>query len=198
MPATIQHEKRRFQILETALDVFIEEGFENTTFQKIADRTGITRTILYTYFKNKREIFNRSIKQLLTNIENELYGIRKNKNLNHAEKLTQVIILIIERLEEKQRLLPVVHDFLIKIKSGKRDIDYRVRRRTIKLRHIIASIIIDGIRSGEIQEVNIRVTGDLLYGIIEAAIFRLAVLKKQAVPELKDVAELTVRRLAVL
>lgn len=45
----VEHEKRRWDILEKALDVFIMEGFENATFQKIADLCGITRTILYTY-----------------------------------------------------------------------------------------------------------------------------------------------------
>ena len=59
---TIEHDKRKREILEKALDVFIDEGYEDTTFQKIAERCGITRTILYLYFKNKREIFTFSIK----------------------------------------------------------------------------------------------------------------------------------------
>ena len=58
MSIVVEHEKRRWEILEKALDVFMEEGFEDVTFQKIADRCGITRTTLYIYFKNKREIFN--------------------------------------------------------------------------------------------------------------------------------------------
>ena len=64
MAIVVEHEKRRFEILEKALDIFVEEGYEDATFQKIADRCGITRTTLYLYFKNKREIFVWSIKQL--------------------------------------------------------------------------------------------------------------------------------------
>jgi AcrR family transcriptional regulator len=197
MSITIHHEKRRARILEKALDVFMEEGFENTTFQKIADRAGITRTILYTYFNNKREIFNYSIKQLLAGVEDDLINVRKNKNLNCVEKLTQVIMLIIERLEENRRLLSVVHDFLIHIQTDKNDADYRIRKRTVKVRHILASMVIDGIRSGELQNINVRVADDLFYSLIEAAIFRLAVLKKQSVAALKDVVTLTIQQLAV-
>ncbi|MDR2444619.1 MAG: TetR/AcrR family transcriptional regulator [Spirochaetaceae bacterium] len=197
MSKVIQHEKRRSEILAKALDVFVEEGFEDTTFQKIADRAGITRTILYTYFKNKREIFNYSIKQLLAAVENDLVVVRKNKNLNCVEKLTQVITLIIDRLEENRKLISVVYDLLVHIQAGKNDADYRVRRRTVKVRHILASMVIDGIRSGELQNVNVRVADDLLYSIIEAAIFRLAVLKRQSAAALKDVAVLAVQQLAV-
>jgi hypothetical protein len=45
------------EILENALDVFVTDGYADTTPQKIADRCGITRTILYLNFKNKRKIF---------------------------------------------------------------------------------------------------------------------------------------------
>ena len=54
MSIVVAHEKRRAEILEKTLDVFVDEGFEDVTFQKIADRCGITRTTLYIYFKNKK------------------------------------------------------------------------------------------------------------------------------------------------
>lgn len=69
MAIIIEHEKRRREILEKALDLFIDEGYEDVTFQKIADRCVITRTTLYIYFRNKKEIFNYSIKQLMDGIE---------------------------------------------------------------------------------------------------------------------------------
>jgi AcrR family transcriptional regulator len=49
MYMVIAHEKRRREILEHALEVFIDEGFEAATFQKIADRCRITRTTRYLY-----------------------------------------------------------------------------------------------------------------------------------------------------
>ncbi|HOZ71475.1 MAG TPA: helix-turn-helix domain-containing protein, partial [Spirochaetales bacterium] len=75
MSATVEHEKRRKEILESALDVFVEEGYADTTFQKIADRCGITRTILYLYFKNKREIFMFSIKRFSEKLEAEIRAV---------------------------------------------------------------------------------------------------------------------------
>ena len=75
MAIIVEHEKRRHEILEKALELFTEEGYENVTFQKIADRCAITRTTLYIYFKNKQEIFVSSIKELTGTLEDQLREI---------------------------------------------------------------------------------------------------------------------------
>jgi AcrR family transcriptional regulator len=197
MSIVVEHEKRRREILERALDVFMEEGFENATFQKIANRCGITRTTLYIYFKNKREIFNYSIKQLLGELERDISGVRENKDLNCPDKLFRVISLILDRLEENRRLLQVILDFLLYFSKSDVVPEIRVRRRTLRLRHIIATMMIEGIRAGEIIPVNVRTADDLLYGLIESAIFRLVVLKRPSAGELKQVVELTIEQLRV-
>ncbi len=46
MAIIVEHDKRKHTILDKALDVFVDEGYEDATFQKIADRCGITRTTL--------------------------------------------------------------------------------------------------------------------------------------------------------
>jgi AcrR family transcriptional regulator len=197
MSIVVEHDKRRHEILEKALDVFIAEGFEDATFQKIADRCGITRTTLYIYFRNKKEIFNYSIKQFLLGVENDLARVRKNKEMSCVDKLIEVVTLIIERLDENRRLLAVVLNYLLYISKSSSDPDTRVRKRTIRMRHILATMVIDGIRAGEIAPVNVRIVDDLLYGLMESAIFRTVVLQRPSVGELKQAVELTIRKLQV-
>jgi AcrR family transcriptional regulator len=190
MSIIVEHEKRRLEILEKALDVFIDEGFENTTFQKIADLCGITRTTLYIYFRNKRDIFNYSIKNMLLNVEKDLLRVKRDNSLGNIEKINRIITLILGRMEESRRLLSVSMDYLLFLSKSGSDPDTRIRRRTLRLRHILATMIIDGIRDGEIRPVNVRDLDNLLYGLIEAAIFRLVVLKRPSVAELKKAVEL--------
>jgi AcrR family transcriptional regulator len=193
----VEHEKRRRDILEKALDVFVDEGFEDATFQKISDRCGITRTTLYIYFKNKKEIFNYSIKQLLLTVEADLAKVRADTNLNMTDKIIRVLSQIIELLEKNRRLLSVILEYLLHISRNNGDPNYRIRRRTLKLRHILATMVIDGIKAGEIISMNVKTADDLLYPLIEAAIFRLAVLKQETVADLKNSAALAVRLMAV-
>ena len=194
MSIIVEHEKRRGEILEKALDVFTDEGFEDTTFQKIADRCGITRTTLYIYFKNKKDIFSYSIKQLLSGMENDINRIRKDGSLNSVDKIIRVISDIIDKLEANRRILRVILDYLLYISRSDTDPDSKVRRRTLRLRHILATMVIEGIRRGEIAPVNVRHADDLLYGLVESAIFRLVVLKRKSAGEIKQAAVEMIRQ----
>jgi len=194
MSIIVEHEKRRHEILEKALDVFMDEGFEDVTFQKIADRCGITRTTLYIYFKNKREIFNYSIKQLLQGLEDNLTKIRSEKILSCRDQLIKVMSEIIDTLEGNQRLLKVILNYLSYLTKGDHDPDYRVRRRTVRLRHILNSILIEGIRAGEFAQMNVKEANEALYGFLEAAVFRLSILHRNTVGELKQAMTMIVRQ----
>jgi AcrR family transcriptional regulator len=185
----VEHDKRRQEILKKALEVFVDEGFENATFQKIAGRCGITRTTLYIYFKNKKEIFNYSIRELLRGVEQDLLEVKKDQTLGSIEKLTKVIALIFERLEENKQLLSVILNYLLYLSKSDSNPDYRVRRRTIRMRHILAAMLIEGIRAGEIKNINVRAMDDILYGFIETAIFRLTVLQRPGTGDLKKAVE---------
>ena len=197
MSIVVEHEKRRYEILEKALDVFMDEGFEDATFQKIADRCNITRTTLYIYFKNKGEIFNFSIKQFLQILEGDIIEIRKGKEISHTEKLIRVMTVIIERLEENRRILSVVLDYLVHVPRDDYDPDYRVRRRTVRLRHILATMLIEGIKAGEFEKsINVKEADELLYGFLEAAVFRLVILRRPSVDELINATRLAVSRFA--
>jgi len=196
MAVTVEHDKRRQKILDKALTVFVDDGFEAATFQKIADRCGITRTILYLYFKNKREIFTYSIKQLLLNAEEKIKLICADESLNSIEKITGVLSSILKLLEHNRKLLSVVIDYLLHVSKGDVNPDERVRRRTVRLRHILSSIVIEGVKSGELKKIKIKTLHDSLYSFIESAIFQLVILKRKDINELKDSIVLTVKQFA--
>jgi AcrR family transcriptional regulator len=197
MAITVEHEKRRNQILEKALTVFINDGFEDTTFQKIADQCGITRTILYLYFKNKKEIFMYSIKQMLIKVEEKINTIRCDNSLSSVDKIINVLLSIFLLLEQNRQLLSVLLDYLLHLSKNNINPEERVRRRTVRLRHILASMVIEGVKAGEFKKVNIKTADDYLYSFIEAAIYQLVVLKREELCELKEVIVYAVKQFAV-
>ena len=199
MAIVIEHEKRRKEILKKALDVFVEEGFEDATFQKIADRCGITRTTLYIYFKSKKEIFNYSIKLLLAKVEEGIQHILSDASLPSVDKITNVLHNIFQQLEKNRNLLSVVLNYLLHFsKNDAADPESRIRRRTIRLRHILASMVIEGVKKGELKAVDIKVTGDYLYSLIEAAIFQLVVLQRKSIGDLQKTAAFAVSNLEIV
>ncbi|MDR2194777.1 MAG: TetR/AcrR family transcriptional regulator [Treponema sp.] len=196
MPIIVEHEKRRKEILEKALDVFVEQGFENTTFQKIADRCAVTRTSLYIYFKNKKDVFNYSIQQLLVNVEADIQRIKKNAARTYAERLIAIFDRLIDAIMENGRLLTALFGYLRTLAKNNADPERYVRRRTIRLRHILSSIIIEGEKRGEFCPLLIKDVNEMLYGLLEAAIFRITILHTGSGEDIKHAAGVLIRHIA--
>lgn len=192
MATIVEHDKRKHEILQKALDVFIEEGYEDVTFQKIADKCGITRTTLYIYFKNKREIFLWSIKQLTASLETELISIVKDTSGSAEHALRTMLSKIIDECQNNRKLFAVILPYLIQLKKAGIDPGERVRRRVIRLRHLLSLLIIRGIKSDEFKNQNVKDINDFLYSFIESAIFRLVVMNQKDILEIKSAVNIAV------
>ena len=192
MAIIVEHDKRKHEILQKSLDVFIDEGYEDATFQKIADRCGITRTTLYIYFSNKHEIFLGSIKELLKNLETTLSQIVNNESLTAEAALRSFFDCLIDQCQENVKLFSVLLSYLIQIKKTGKDPNDRVRRRVIRVRHHMTTIIIRGIQDGEFKDLPIKDVNEMFYGLIEAAIFRLAALNAADISDIKKSIDIAV------
>ena len=195
MAIVVELEKRKKEILDKALDLFMENGYEDVTFQKIADRCGVTRTTLYIYFKNKKEIFAWSIKQLTNEIESSLLKIIDNGDLSYEERLKSVLHTILQKCVDNYRLFVITLTYLLQLKNTGKDTKKIVQRRIIRLRHLLSTVIIDGITSGNFKKVNVHEANELIFNLIEAAVFRLTVFGPQDIQALQKSFDLTVSAL---
>lgn len=57
-------QKRREQICEAALELFLEKGFASTTIRDICARSGVNQASIYDYIANKNDILRRLLNQL--------------------------------------------------------------------------------------------------------------------------------------
>ena len=168
MAIVVEHDKRKQEILQKSLDVFIEEGYEDVTFQKIADRCGITRTTLYIYFKNKREIFVYSIKQITENLEKALLKTIKDESMSSIDCLYKTFETILAEIESNAQLFKILLIYLIQLQKSGVDVDERVTRRVIRVQHLLSTIVIRGQKRGEIKQMPVKEINDLLYRHIQS------------------------------
>lgn len=49
--------RRRSQLLEVALPIFAEKGFDGTSMAELAEAAGVTKPVLYQHFSSKRELY---------------------------------------------------------------------------------------------------------------------------------------------
>lgn len=170
----VEHDKRKREILGKALLVFMEEGYENVTFQKIADRCHLTRTTLYIYFGSKREIFLLCIKQLTDNLYGELCTTIRDETLSAEKTLRRILSQIVDCVAANSRLFSVLLVYLLQIKTNGANPNERILRRVIRLRHVMSTVLIRGIKSGEFRPLVVHDANDLFYGLIESTVFHLS------------------------
>lgn len=187
MAIVVEHDKRVREILEKSLDIFAEEGYEDVTFQKIADRCGITRTTLYIYFNNKREIFLGSIKQLLSDMGESLKAAIADKSLNSEQTLRKMLMIILDHCVNNIKMFDVLLSYLTQIKKAGGNPNEKVRRRVVKLRHLMTNVIINGIKNKEFKEVNVHVVNEHLYSLVESCVLRITILNQTDITEVKTI-----------
>jgi len=192
MAIIVEHDKRKHEILQKSLDVFIDEGYEDATFQKIADRCGITRTTLYIYFSNKHEIFLGSIKELLTTLEESLSVIVNDDSLTAEQAMRAFLEKLIDECQNNIKLFSVLLSYLMQVKKSGVNPNDRVRRRVLRVRHHLSTIVIRGIQNGEFKKNSVKDINELLYGLVESAIFKLSVLNMKDISEMKKSLNLAV------
>jgi len=185
MAIIVEHEKRKKEILEKSMELFCREGYEDVTFQKIADACGITRTTLYIYFKNKREIFNFSIKQASAVFQERFMEIIKDQNLSAEECLRSLVCGAVDVCAENRALIEVLVPYLSNLQKTGVDPEERIRRRTLKVNHILNMVIIRGQKNGEFKQVNVKDAHNMLFNLIESAVYKMALYHKENMDETK-------------
>ena len=56
-------EQRRAQIIEAAVEVFLESGFDRASMSEIAKHSGVSKQTLYSHFGNKENLFREAINE---------------------------------------------------------------------------------------------------------------------------------------
>ena len=194
MGIVIDHEARRRAIIAKSIQLFAEQGYDGVTYQKIADSCSIARTTLYKYFHNKREIFNYAI----WDVANLLIGCYKEiltSKDNVIVRLARILDAVLRLLFEQRVILTVILDYVLAAQRAGHNLERSITRHTIGLRRIIQRLLVEGIRKGELRQVDVRLATELLYAQMETAILRLTVSQNADYSELSAMLHHTIETL---
>ena len=103
-------EERRNQIIESAIQVFSRQGFANTRMDDVAAESGLSKGLLYWYFKSKDDIII-AIADLLFSVE-----FRKIERLSTDDRtaragLESVLAVFLDDLQALLKVAPVIYEF---------------------------------------------------------------------------------------
>ena len=175
MKATVDHRARRREIVLKAIRLFARLGYRDVSFRELSEECGVARTVLYRYFRGKRQIFAEAITMTLGRI------VQKNTEIMHARRpaslrLRQICTVVTATLFDNRDFLLVVIDFVLAMTRAGHDMTRRIAFYTAELKRTIHALLVQGRRRGEFREdMSPDVVTDLLYAQFESAVLRLAV-----------------------
>lgn len=175
MARSINHKERKREIRATSLKLFARHGFADVNFGMIAKECGVARTLLYTYFKDKRAIFNEAINEATSSIADKYHEVMRSGQSAGA-KLRQLCTAVFALLYDNRDFLCVIIDFLSEFqRKGKLPFE-NILRHTVGMRRIIHSLIVEGKHKGEYDAaLNINSATTLVYSLFESAVLRISI-----------------------
>lgn len=171
----IDHERRRSEILEQAFTLFAEEGFDGVTYQKIADRCRIARTVIYKYFKNKELIFDYAISLATGNLTVMTEKILARKDWSASERIERILHVTIKMLQTNKVFLTVILDYVLTQKQQGKDLKRKIRRHTIGMKYLLVHLLREAEQNEELTVPYPETAADHLYGILESCVLNLTV-----------------------
>lgn len=171
----IDHASRRRRIVAESLRLFATRGYSKVNFGMIAQASGVARTILYNYFRDKRAIFNEAI-DLVTGRIRATCEECETVAAGAEEKLRRVCLTVFSVLFDNRDYICVIADVLSNYRRRGSVPVEKVRAHTEGLVRFFERIVSAGVASGEFRsDMDPRVAAGVLYSQYEALALRIAV-----------------------
>lgn len=144
--------QRRAKILEAAIQVFIEHGYERTTMKHVMDAANVSRGGLYQYFSNKEDLYEAILEENLFREVLETKELLKEKNDSYWNLLlTRLFGEDREPDDKMDPLAPSNLEFFITGRNDKRRRSYGKERYNYGV-NLYRDIIRAGQESGEFSD----------------------------------------------
>ena len=128
--AAAQPSDTRARILDAALALFSEHGFDGTTLQEIADRLGFTKAALYYHFRSKDDLLQALIAPAVTGLDT-LLGAYEGEPDTPGRRRRFVADYVDLLLEQRRLISYMASDIAIvahpMIATGARERQARIR-----------------------------------------------------------------------
>jgi TetR/AcrR family transcriptional regulator len=100
----------RSKVLDSALNLFSEKGYDATSIREIIEGAGVTRPVLYYYFKSKEALFCDLIENQFCQVCSELDQILR-VHATTPERLRAVALVSFERAKRSPRMVRLLLQF---------------------------------------------------------------------------------------
>jgi AcrR family transcriptional regulator len=162
-------------ILKVAEKSFAQSGYRGVSLQGIAESAGVSKSLIFYYFKNKRKLFEELIKKSVEIILKKLNEVA-GSNKKPAEKIEAFIQTFFEILLKEKALIQLLAR---ETSNPESPIASLVIKQSRKIIDSLASIIEEGVQEGSFRPLNPRTAAISLFGMLTTYVAAINVFGRQ-------------------
>lgn len=152
--------KTKRRIFNTAIKMFSEKGYDNTSVEEITAIAGVAKGSLYYHFSKKEDIFDMLLKEGFKLLKNNIEI--KTKNCTTAlEKIKAVILIQVKVIVKYEYFLNVVFSQL----WGEEEKNKKCKKAVFQYIKIIEKIVNEGIANGEFYDGDVEAIASGIFGV---------------------------------
>jgi TetR/AcrR family transcriptional regulator len=157
----------RTRLLDAGVKLFSEKGYANTSVREIVEFAGVSKPILYYYFKSKEGMFRSILEYALRQQEHMLAEALKKPG-SVLDRLIYLYRIMYRALMEDRNLFKFIHNLIFgpHLGAGLEGIEQYHRR----IVDAIKTIYIDGLAKGEVKKASPDEVAFLVLGVLDFCI----------------------------
>lgn len=160
-------DRRRHEIFNSSVELFIKKGFRETSMREIAEAAGMGKSSLYDYFKTKDEILLWFVEDAAGDLNTAARKI-VDQPISAVERLRQIMLHQLNYLISQK-------EFYLKISFEVQRLDLESQRRIQAKRHayqdLICHLIDQGTQEGVFRPVDSLLVARTLITILSPTVF---------------------------
>ncbi len=178
--------RRKRAILKAALKLFVERGYKKTKMETIAQEAGLSKGLLYFYFKSKDQILAEIIRENFSGLLKKLQGVSK-KSVDPIEGLRKFVEIEVSFYTKNRPLSRLLYSLLVGYEIE--DLSEEYKRVFIELhrkeREILEGILERGIEDGVFK----RIDRNLLLHFVSGPLHSLIFFRRDPIEDPEGVAK---------
>ena len=160
-------EARPDEVLDAALDLFIEKGFAATRVEDIAKRAGLSKGAVYLYFPSKEAILEGLVRRAVTPIAEDALGFVGNYEGDPRIVLTMVMKMLAHKLADPR--VTAIPKIVLREVATFPNLAQMYRREVLdKAIPVVTGLIARGVDQGYLRQVDPELTLRSIVGPIIA------------------------------
>ena len=152
-------------VLNVAVEVFNERGFDGTSMEDLSKRLRITKSGIYHHFESKEDLLSHALDRALDGLS----AVVDQTRMLEAPAIDRLEFLVRGSVRVLVERLPFV-TLLLRVR-GNTTVERRALRRRRELDSFIAELVTEAAAQGDVRpDVDPLITGRLLFGTVNSLV----------------------------